>query len=55
MSEEQIQAILDEGRKTRKRPSRTMWIAALVIGALCAGGLAIAFVQDCHTVATKRH
>lgn len=36
-----IAAIVDEARKTRRRPSRALWIAALLVGVACA----IAFVM----------
>lgn len=35
-----VDQIVDVGRRTRKKPSRAMWIVAAVIGAACA----IAFV-----------
>ncbi len=42
--EAKIRAIADEGAKHRKRPSRGLWIAALVVSAICVGGLVYGLV-----------
>ncbi len=39
-----IDAILAGGRATRRRPSRATWIAAALVGAVCAIGFVLLFV-----------
>jgi len=50
--EARARAIVDEVRD-RKRPSRTVWIAALAIAIVCTTALAIAWVRDGDTVSDK--
>lgn len=40
----QIEAILERGRGTRKPLPRGLWIAAAVVGAICAAGFAVAML-----------
>ena len=42
--EQEARAIVDEARKTRKQPSRELWIAALVVSAICVGALVIGYL-----------
>ncbi len=39
--EVRIAAIVAEGRATRRRPSRPAWIAAAIVGAICALGFVL--------------
>ena len=39
--EARIAAIVAEGRALRRRPSRSLWIAAAIVGAVCAIGFAL--------------
>jgi formate/nitrite transporter FocA (FNT family) len=39
-----IAAILERGRRTRKPQPRALWIAAAIVGAICAGGFAVAML-----------
>jgi hypothetical protein len=39
--EARIAAIVAEGRATRRRPSRSTWIAAAIVSALCAIGFVL--------------
>ena len=41
-----IDAILAVGRDTRKPASRGLWIAAAIVGAVCAAGFAIMMLGD---------
>lgn len=43
-TEARIAAILDRGRRTRKPLPRALWIAAAIVGAICAGGFAVAML-----------
>jgi hypothetical protein len=47
-----LDAILDQGRRTRRRPSRSVWIAALLVAAGCVGGLVYALIVDRDTKPT---
>jgi hypothetical protein len=42
--DDDIAAILESGRQTRRRTPRGLWIAAIVIGAICAAGFAVAML-----------
>jgi hypothetical protein len=44
--EQKIAAILRDARETRRRPSRTMWIAAGVVGIACAIAFAMLMLGD---------
>jgi len=46
MEDPAIQAILDEGRKTRKQLPRGLWVVSIVIAAVCVIALAIGLVQS---------
>jgi hypothetical protein len=37
-------AIADEAKRVRGRPSRGLWLAALLVSAVCVGGLAIGWL-----------
>jgi len=41
-----IAVIVAGGRATRRRPSRALWLAAAVVGALCAIGFALLLARD---------
>jgi len=40
--DDEIQAIVEVGRRTRARPPRGLWIAAALVGGICITGLAVA-------------
>jgi hypothetical protein len=42
--DQQIQAIVDVGRRTRTATPRWVWIAATLVGAACATGFAVAML-----------
>ena len=42
----EIQAIVEVGRRTRAPVPRSLWIAAAIIGAICTTGLAVALLGD---------
>jgi hypothetical protein len=44
--EARIAAIVAEGRATRRRPSRALWLAAAVVGAVCAIGFVLLIALD---------
>jgi hypothetical protein len=39
--DDDIEAIVDHGRRTRKRTPRWLWTAALIVGAICVTGFTI--------------
>lgn len=41
-----LAAIVAAGRATRRRPSRLAWIAAAIVGAVCAIGFVLLLVPD---------
>ena len=53
--DEQIQAILDEGRKTRKRLPRGVGVVSLVAAAACVVALAIALVESWNVPPQRDH
>ncbi|HEU4726241.1 MAG TPA: hypothetical protein VFT22_00060 [Kofleriaceae bacterium] len=44
--DDQIRAILEVGRQTRKPTPRWMWIAAMLVGVLCATGFLVAMLGE---------
>jgi hypothetical protein len=42
--DDDIAAILNSGRQNRRRAPRGLWVAALIVGAVCAAGFAIAML-----------
>ena len=50
-----IDAILDEGRKTRKPLPRGLWIVSLVIAAVCVLALAIGLYQSWDVKPQRSH
>ena len=44
--DDQIQAILEVGRQTRKPTPRWLWITAALVGVICATGFLVAFLGD---------
>lgn len=44
--DDRLDEILAVGRQTRKRPSRGLWIAALIVGALGVAGFAVAMLSE---------
>jgi drug/metabolite transporter (DMT)-like permease len=44
--EDDIAAIALRGRRTRKRNPRWLWIAAAIIGVVCAAGFVVAMFAD---------
>jgi len=46
MEDPAIQAILDEGRATRKALPRGLWIVSLVVAAICLSALAVGLYQS---------
>lgn len=53
--DDQIQAILDEGRKTRKRLPRGLWGVSLVAAAVCVIALAIALAESWNEKPQRDH
>ena len=51
----QIQTILDEGRKTRRRLPRGLWVVSLVAAAICVIALAIALAQSWNVEPQRDH
>ena len=51
----QLQAILDEGRKTRKPLPRGLWVVSLVIAAVCAIALAVGLVESWNVEPQRSH
>jgi hypothetical protein len=51
--EAEARAIVAAAARDRKRPSRGMWIAAIVTSLVCTIGLAIAWIRDGDTVPDK--
>jgi hypothetical protein len=41
-----IEAILEVGRRTRKPTPRWLWIAAAIVGVICATGFAVVMLGD---------
>jgi hypothetical protein len=50
-----LEAIVDEGRKTRKPLPRGLWVVSLVIAAACVIALAIGLAQSWNVKAQPRH
>ena len=50
-----LQAILDEGRKTRKRLPRGLWVVSLVIAAVCATALGIGLAESWNVKPQRSH
>ncbi len=46
MRDPAIEAILDEGRKTRKPLPRGLWVVSIAIAVVCVVALAIGLVQS---------
>lgn len=46
MEDPALQAILDEGRKTRKSLPRGLWVVSIVVAAVCVIALAIGLYQS---------
>jgi hypothetical protein len=44
--DDEIQAIVEIGRRTRAPVSRTLWIAAAIVGGICTAGLAVALLGE---------
>jgi hypothetical protein len=44
--EARLRAILARGRQTRKPTPRWLWIAAAIVGAICAVGFAVVMLAD---------
>ncbi|HET7501679.1 MAG TPA: hypothetical protein VFK02_11765 [Kofleriaceae bacterium] len=44
--DDQIRAILEVGRQTRKPTPRWLWIAAVVVGVICATGFVVAMLGE---------
>lgn len=47
--EREIEAIVKAAREARPRTSRTLWIAGLVIGAICIAGFIVILAIDTDT------
>ncbi|HEX5061355.1 MAG TPA: LPXTG cell wall anchor domain-containing protein [Kofleriaceae bacterium] len=45
-TEAELDALLADARATRKKPTRAMWIAALVVSLLCVIGLAYGLITS---------
>lgn len=43
---EQVEAILEAGRRTRPRTSRGMWIAAAILGGICLVGFVLLMIAE---------
>jgi hypothetical protein len=44
--DDEIQAIVEIGRRTRAPVPRSLWIAAAIIGGICTAGLAVALLRE---------
>jgi hypothetical protein len=44
--DDEIKAIVEAGRRTRKPTPRGLWIAAAIVGVVCATGFAIGMLSD---------
>jgi ABC-type nitrate/sulfonate/bicarbonate transport system permease component len=44
--DDDIAAIVELGRRTRRSPPRGLWIAAALVGVVCATGFAIVLLAD---------
>jgi hypothetical protein len=44
--DDEIQAIVEIGRRTRAPVPRSLWIAAAIVGAVCTTGLAVALLGE---------
>ena len=44
--DDEIQAIVEVGRRTRAAVPRGLWIAAAIVGGLCTAGLAVALLGE---------
>jgi len=44
--DDDLEAILDRGRQTRRPPPRGLWIAAAIVGAICAVGFVIVLLGE---------
>jgi hypothetical protein len=44
--DEEIRAIVEIGRRTRKPNPRWLWIAAALVGVICAIGFAVMMLAD---------
>ena len=42
----EVEALLASAKATRKRPSRGLWIAALVVSVVCVAGLAYGLITS---------
>lgn len=42
--DDEIQAIVEIGRRTRAAVPRSLWIAAAIVGGVCAAGLGVALL-----------
>ena len=45
-TEAELEALLASARATRKKPSRGMWIAALVVSVICVIGLSYGLITN---------
>jgi hypothetical protein len=44
--DDEIQAIVDIGRRTRAAVPRSLWIAAAIVGGICATGLGVVLLDE---------
>jgi hypothetical protein len=44
--DDEIEAIVEIGRRTRKASPRWLWIAAAIVGVICATGFAVVVLAD---------
>lgn len=44
--DDEIQAIVEIGRRTRAAVPRSLWIAAAIVGGVCAAGLGVALLGE---------
>ncbi|HEX3483078.1 MAG TPA: hypothetical protein VHT91_49045 [Kofleriaceae bacterium] len=44
--DDEIQAIVEIGRRTRAAVPRSLWIAAAIVGGICTAGLAVALLGE---------
>jgi hypothetical protein len=44
--DDEIQAIVEIGRRTRTPVPRSLWIAAAIVGGICTTGLAVAWLRE---------
>jgi len=53
-TDSEVKLLLESAQATRKRPSRGMWIVAIVVSVVCVGAFAYAMISDWNEPASER-